>query len=385
MKNSITKNSSPEVIVPATVSSFDYKSDIAKLTPEERQQYLALAKDINLNYVNTIHTFGSEISECVSRDADVLLEHSKANKTSDITNLINSLLDELSEIREINEPETGFKGFLKRLPVIGSMVRSVEKAEVRNNTIKENIDNISKELTACRMGTMSDNQTLMTMRENTVNYLEETRKKIIALGIIKEELDNELREIESDPNVDVNIITQKQAAQNALSKRVTDMVSAETIFESNLYQIAMIAGNNATLSQQIEHTISNVVPLIKQGLSIDILVDRQEKAEQMNSRVKTVANELIKQNAQKLKASSIKIARSAEEPFMEAKSIAETMDAITSTIIEVKTIHENGEQMRQQYLKEMQQLSKNLESAVRTPQLSGGSTINTPNIDYKYG
>ena len=148
------------------------------------------------------------------------------------------------------------------------------------------------------------------------------------------------------------------------------MVSAETIFESNLYQIAMIAGNNATLSQQIEHTISNVVPLIKQGLSIDILVDRQEKAEQMNSKVKSVANELIKQNAQKLKTSSIKIARSAEEPFMEAKSIAETMEAITSTIMEVKSIHENGENMRQQYLNEMQQLSKKLESAVRGPMLT---------------
>lgn len=359
-----------DVVVPSTVSAFDYKSDIAKLTPEEKQQYLALAKDININYVNTIHTFGSEISECVSRDADVLLEHSKANKTSDITNLINSLLNELTEIKEINEPPKGFKGFLKSLPVIGSMVRSVEKAEVRNNTIKNNIDNISKELTACRVATMSDNQTLMTMRENTVNYLEETRKKIIALGIVKEQLDSELQEIESNPDVDVNIITQKQAAQNAISKRITDMVSAETIFESNLYQIAMIAGNNATLSQQIEHTISNVVPLIKQGLSIDILVDRQEKAEQMNSKVKSVANELIKQNAQKLKTSSIKIARSAEEPFMEAKSIAETMEAITSTIMEVKSIHENGENMRQQYLNEMQQLSKKLESAVRGPMLT---------------
>lgn len=372
--NDLKTTSTTDVVVPSTVTAFDYKKDIAMLTPEERQQYRALAKDINLNYVNTIHTFGSEISECVSRDADTLLEHSKANKTSDITNLINSLLSELGEIKELNEPATGFKGFLKSLPIIGSLVKSAEKAEIRNNTIKENIDNISKELTACRMATMSDNQTLMTMRENTVNYLEETRKKIIALGIIKEELDAELKEIENNPEVDVNIITQKQAAQNAISKRVTDMVSAETIFESNLYQIAMIAGNNATLSQQIEHTISNVVPLIKQGLSIDILVDRQEKAEQMNSRVKTVANELIKQNAQKLKTSSIKIARAAEEPFMEAKSIAETMDAITTTIMEVKNIHENGENMRQQYLVEMKNLSKKLESAVRTPQLTSNSS-----------
>lgn len=356
-----------------SVSAFDYKKDIALLTPEERQYYMSLAKDINIDQVNTIHTFGSQISECVSRDADVLLEHSKANRTSDITELINNLLGELENIKEANEPESGFRGFLKKLPVVGGLVKSIEKSEIRNNTIKENIDTISKQLTACRVSTMSDNQTLNTMRENTVNYLEETRKMIIALGLVKEELDRELAEIESNPNVDVNEITQKQAAQNALSKRVTDMVSAETIFESNLYQIAMIAGNNATLSQQIEHTISNVVPLIKQGLSIDILVSRQEQAEQMNSRVKTVANELIKQNAQKLKTSSIKIAKSAEEPFMEAKSIKETMDAIISTITEVKSIHENGENMRQQYLQDMQKLSKDLETAVRTPILENKS------------
>ena len=377
MDNQIIKSESQ---ITTSVSAFDYKKDIALLTPEERQYYLTLAKDINISQVNTIHTFGSQISECVSRDADVLLEHSKANRTSDITELINNLLGELENIKEANEPESGFKGFLKKLPIVGGLVKSIEKSEIRNNTIKENIDTISKQLTACRVSTMSDNQTLMTMRENTVNYLEETRKMIIALGIVKEELDKELAEIESNPDVDVNEITQKQAAQNALSKRVTDMVSAETIFESNLYQIAMIAGNNATLAQQIEHTISNVVPLIKQGLSIDILVSRQEQAEQMNSRVKTVANELIKQNAQKLKTSSIKIAKSAEEPFMEAKSINETMDAIISTITEVKSIHENGENMRQQYLLDMQKLSKDLETAVRTPILENKTNNTTKSI-----
>lgn len=377
MDNQIIKSESQ---ITTSVSAFDYKKDIALLTPEERQYYLTLAKDINISQVNTIHTFGSQISECVSRDADVLLEHSKANRTSDITELINNLLGELENIKEANEPESGFKGFLKKLPIVGGLVKSIEKSEIRNNTIKENIDTISKQLTACRVSTMSDNQTLMTMRENTVNYLEETRKMIIALGIVKEELDKELAEIESNPDVDVNEITQKQAAQNALSKRVTDMVSAETIFESNLYQIAMIAGNNATLAQQIEHTISNVVPLIKQGLSIDILVSRQEQAEQMNSRVKTVANELIKQNAQKLKTSSIKIAKSAEEPFMEAKSIKETMDAIISTITEVKSIHENGENMRQQYLLDMQKLSKDLETAVRTPILENKTNNTTKSI-----
>jgi uncharacterized protein YaaN involved in tellurite resistance len=115
-------------------------------------------------------------------------------------------------------------------------------------------------------------------------------------------------------------------------------------------------------------------------LSIDILVSRQEQAEQMNSRVKTVANELIKQNAQKLKTSSIKIAKSAEEPFMEAKSIKETMDAIISTITEVKSIHENGENMRQQYLLDMQKLSKDLETAVRTPILENKTNNTTKSI-----
>lgn len=377
--NEIVKQDSS---ITTSVSAFDYKKDIANLTEEERKYYLTLAKDINIEQVNTIHTFGSQISECVSRDADTLLEHSKANRTSDITELINNLLGELENIKEANEPETGIKSFFKKLPLVGSLVKSIEKSEIRNNTIKENIDTISKQLTACRVSTMSDNQTLMTMRENTVNYLEETRKMIIALGLVKEELDKELAEAEQNPDVDVNEITQLQAAQNALSKRVTDMVSAETIFESNLYQIAMIAGNNATLAQQIEHTISNVVPLIKQGLSIDILVNRQEQAEQMNSRVKTVANELIKQNAQKLKTSSIRIAKASEEPFIEAKSIKETMDAIISTITEVKTIHENGENMRQQYLAEMQQLSKNLESAVRTPILENKSTSGQARLTY---
>ena len=157
--------------VASTAGVYDYGMKLAALSPEERKAYLSKASKIKMDDMSSISHYGSELSQVVSSNGDTLLSSVRGNSTSEVVELTNELLAQLNLI-DIDELETGgFKGWLRRIPGVRSLMKSMDQIMVKYDTIADNVDKIAKKIGSAKIVAIRDNGTLEQIYTNNKLYI----------------------------------------------------------------------------------------------------------------------------------------------------------------------------------------------------------------------
>ena len=124
--------------------NFDYETQLATLTPEDRTRLLALTDKVKSDDLSTVQAYGSELSQVIANNGQALLKSVKGDNTAEVVQLSNELLAELNliDIDEINA-DTPWKNFARRVPLLRRMVTTIENVKIKYDTIAENVDKIS--------------------------------------------------------------------------------------------------------------------------------------------------------------------------------------------------------------------------------------------------
>ena len=92
-------------------------------------------------------------------------------------------------LQEVFEDISPIKKFLSRIPILRNLVKSVEKIMKKYDSIAQNVDEISKKITAMRMLALRDNNALQVMFDNNILYGQQIEELIIAGKIKIEEFE----------------------------------------------------------------------------------------------------------------------------------------------------------------------------------------------------
>lgn len=113
-------------------------------------------------------------------------------------------------------------------------------------------------------------------------------------------------------------------------------------------QIRMVQASDITMSEKIQSTLVNTIPLWKSQMIIALGVEHSREAAEAQRKVTDLTNDLLKKNAEKLKTATIETAKESERGIIDMETLVATNESLMSTIDEVMKIQQEGREKRRE-------------------------------------
>ena len=129
-------------------------------------------------------------------------------------------------------------------------------------------------------------------------------------------------------------------------KKIYDLELTRTISMQMAPQIRLIQSNDAAMSEKIQSTLVNTIPLWKSQMVIAIGLSHSTEAAKAQREVTDMTNALLKKNAETLKIATIETARETQRGIVDIETLTATNQTLISTLDEVMKIQEDGRAKR---------------------------------------
>ena len=137
------------------------------------------------------------------------------------------------------------------------------------------------------------------------------------------------------------------AAQcDRLEKKLHDLKLTRTVSMQMAPQVRLVQNNNTTMTEKIQSTIVNTIPLWKSQMLITLGLAHTEEALKAEQAVTDMTNELLKKNAEKLHQSTVAVAKENERGVIDIETLTATNKELIDTLDEVRQIREEGKSKR---------------------------------------
>ncbi len=133
---------------------------------------------------------------------------------------------------------------------------------------------------------------------------------------------------------------------NRFEKKIHDLELTRMISLQMAPQIRMIQSNDTMMSEKIQTTVVNTIPLWKSQMVLAIGITHSQQAARAQREVTDMTNELLKKNAQILKVATIESAKESERGVVDIETLKMTNESLISTLDEVLKIQTEGREKR---------------------------------------
>ena len=139
-----------------------------------------------------------------------------------------------------------------------------------------------------------------------------------------------------------------------------DLELTKTISLQMAPQIRLVQNNDTLMSEKIQSTIVNTIPLWKSQIVLALGLAHSTNAIKVQNEVTNMTNELLRKNAETLKMSTIETAKAAERGIVDIDTLKNTNESLISTLDEVLRIQTEGRQKRQEAQAELHNIEEQL-------------------------
>ena len=320
--------------------------DMGQLTPEEQKTVEDFAKQIDITDTTAILTYGSQSQQRIADFSDSALQSVRTKDMGAIGDMLSDLVVELRGFK-VEEPEKkGLFGF-KRNPQ-----KYIENIKADYAKAETNVDKITEMLEQHQMTLMKDTAMLDKMYETNQAYFKELTMYILAGKQKLEECRNvTLPELQKKAE-ESGLPEDAQAANdyanmiNRFEKKIHDLELTRMVSIQMAPQIRMIQNNDSLLVEKIQTSIVNTIPLWKSQMVLSLGLYHSQQAMEAQREVTDMTNELLKKNAEMLKAGSVGIAKESERGIVDIETLTNTNKMLIETLEEVQQIQKEGAEKR---------------------------------------
>ena len=331
------------------------EADYAALTPEEQKQVDEFSAQIDITNTQAVLQYGAGCQKKIADFSETALGNVRNKDMGEIGEMLTQVVTELKSFEE-EEESKGFLGlFKKNANKLSNMKAKYDRAEV---TVRK----ISEALEAHQRTLLKDAVMLDKMYELNLNYFKELSMYILAgrkkLEEAKsKELPKLLAEAEQS-KLPEDTQTARDFAEmcNRFDKKLHDLELTRMISLQMAPQIRLIQNNDAVMSDKIQSTIMNTIPLWKSQMVIAIGLNHSTDAAKAQREVSDMTNALLKKNAENLKTATIETAKESERGIVDIETLQATNQSLISTLDEVLKIQEEGRERRRSAEVELQKI-----------------------------
>ncbi len=338
------------------------------LTPQEQKMVDDFASQIDITNTQMVMQYGAGSQKKIADFSESALNNVR---TKDMGEIGQMLTDVVTQLKDFDEPEEkGFLGIFKK----GS--NKLENMKVKYDKAENNINKICKVMESHQVTLFKDAAMLDKMYELNLNYFKELSMYILA-GKQKltqartSELPALLNKAEqSGLPEDTQAANDYASMCERFEKKIYDLELTRTISMQMAPQIRLIQSNDTAMSEKIQSTLVNTIPLWKSQMVIAIGLNHSAEAARAQKEVTDMTNALLKKNAEALKTATIETARESERGIVDIETLTATNQTLISTLDEVLKIQEDGRTKRrnaeQELLRIENEMRKKLLSVSRS-------------------
>ena len=329
-----------------------------KLTEQEQQMVDSFVPKIDLRDSHLVLQYGSGAQKKIADFSENVLGSVRTKDLGEIGEMLSGVVTELKSFDV--EEEKGLFGFFKRSS------NKITAMKVRYDKAEGNINKICGVLEIHQIQLMKDISLLDKMYELNTVYFKELCLYIIAgkkkLNIVRETDLAALAEKAKQSGLaeDAQAANDLAALCDRFEKKLHDLELTRMISIQMAPQIRMIQNNNTLMSDKIQSTLVNTIPLWKSQMVLALGLEHSRQAASAQREVADMTNELLKKNADALKMATVDIARESERGVVDIETLQHTNQSLISTLDEVLQIQEEGRQKRQEAERELSRLEGEL-------------------------
>ncbi len=327
------------------------KLDMEPLSEEELKQIENYAASIDIHNTSTVISYGAAAQRKVAEFSENALGNVTSKDLGAVGEALTSVITELKGF-EIDKEEKGFFSFFKRNAKKGAnkmmaLKTSYEKADANIEKVVHVLEN--HQITLLKDVAMLDKLYELNkgyFKELTM-YIEAGKKKLASIQ--NTEL-KELREKAQSSGLpeDAQAVKDLLDLYSRFEKKIHDLELTRTISLQMGPQIRMIQSNDIQMSEKIQSTIVNTIPLWKSQMVLAIGITHSQEAAKAHREVTDLTNKLLTKNAETLKMATIDTAKETERGIVDIETLKTTNASLISTLDEVLKIQEQGRQGRKQ-------------------------------------
>lgn len=331
-----------------------------KLSPEEERMVDEFASKIDIGNSQAILSYGVGSQKKIADFSENALERVRTKDLGEIGDMLAGVVGEIRSLESEDEEKGLFGLFKKTGNKLANMKAKYDKVET-------NVNNIAKVLEDHQVTLMKDVLMLDKMYELNMNYYKELSMYILAGKKRLERANNiELPALikkadESGLPEDTQKAKDFSQMINRFEKKIYDLELTKTVSLQMAPQIRLIQNNDSMMSDKIQSTIVNTIPLWKNQMVIAIGLKHSSDAAKAQKAVSDMTNELLKKNAEILKTATIETAKESERGIIDIETLKNTNKTLISTFDEVIKIQDEGRKKR----KEAEAELKNIENEMR--------------------
>ena len=341
---------------------------VEELTPAERAEVEKIKEGLDLTDSAAIIDFGTTAQKNIADFSDSILCNVRAKDSGYVGELLGELLTNVKSF----EPKSSDGGFLKKLPLVSSLVGKAETMMQGYEKVSVQVEKVKTSLQKARMLMMKDVTMLDTLFAKNLEYFK-TLELYIRAG---EEKMQEMRETtlpklraqaaaSSDPMA-AQVVSDFESSVERFEKKVHDLKISKTISIQTAPQIRLIQNNDKILIDRVQSAIYNSIPLWKNQMVMALGLANQKKVLEMQHSVNEMTNDLLKKNAEMLKIGTIETAKENERSIVDIETVRKVNDDLVTTIEETLKIQQDGRAKRRAAEAELVELESRLKKALES-------------------
>ena len=319
--------------------------ELAQLSPEEQAAVAAFAEKIDITDTNLVLQYGAAAQKNIADFSANALENVRTKDMGEVGDMVSELVVELKGF-DAEQERKGLLGLFKKAS------RGTQLMKAKYDKAEANVDKISRQLQSHQIQLMKDTALLDQMYEKNLEYYKQLTMYILA-G--RQRLAKEQNE--------TLLALQAAAQQSGLAEdaqRANDFANQCQRFEKKLHdleltrviclqmapQIRMIQNNDTLMSEKIQTSLVNTIPLWKSQMVLALGLNHAQKAMEAQRQVTDMTNTLLKKNADMLKTASVETAKESERAVVDLETLQHTNQSLIETLDEVLQIQTEGAQKR---------------------------------------
>lgn len=340
----------------------DVAQDLEKtavLSPEEQKMVDEFADKIDVKNSTMVLQYGAAAQKKIASFSDTALSKVRTKDLGEVGNEIADLVVELKGFN-LEEEEKGFFGFFKNTGnKIKVMKAKYDVAEVNVNKIAETLEGHQIQL-------MKDIVMLDKLYEMNLGYHKELTMYILA-GKKRLQRERETTLVDLKKKAEQSRLAEDAQAANdfaqqcdGFEKKLHDLELTRMVSVQMSPQIRLVQNNDKIMTDKIQSTIVNTIPLWKSQMVLALGLAHSEQAVKAQRQVTDMTNELLKRNADRLKMSTIETAKESERGIVDMETLRHTNQSLIATLDEVVKIQDEGRAKRRAAEQELYKLETEL-------------------------
>ena len=334
--------------------------DLSSLSPAEQAAVRNFSEKIDVMNTEQVMHYGSSAQKNISDFSDAALGTVRTKDLGEVGNMLGDLVVELKGLNFDAEQKKGLKGLFRK------PAQSVAELKASYNKAEANVDSIVEALEKHEITLMKDISLMDKMYDKNQEYLKELTMYILAGKLRIEQLRNEelpkykARAQETGLPEDAQAANDLEQACVRFEKKLYDLELTRQVALQMLPQIRLVQNNDTLMTEKIQSTLVNTIPLWKNQIVLSLGIQHSKEALEAEREVTNMTNDLLKKNAETLHQATVETARESERGIVDIETLQHTNEQLISTLDEVLAIQKEGHEKREAAELELRRIENQL-------------------------